>query len=81
MSVCYFCLQEYYVIREYLVPGWLLATQACLTLGFVLTFFALGVLALELIRWPLKIVLQYEYIMTKVAFICLLTASKYKQLI
>lgn len=66
---------EYYVIREYLVPAWLLATQACVTVGFLLTFFALGVLALEMVRWPLKIVLQYEYIMSKVAYISLLVAS------
>lgn len=64
------------MIREYLVPGWLLTVQACLTLGFILTFVALGILALELVRWPLKIVLQYEYVMTKVAFYCLLVASK-----
>lgn len=72
----FFCSQEYYVIREYLVPAWLLATQACVTVGFLLTFFALGVLAFEMVRWPLKIVLQYEYMMTKVAYICLLVASK-----
>lgn len=68
--------QEYYVIREYLVPAWLLTVQACITIGFILTFVALGILALELIRWPLKIVLQYEYMMTKIAFICVLIASK-----
>lgn len=64
------------MIREYLVPGWLLTVQACLTLSFILVFFSLGVLALELCRWPLKIVLQYEYMMTRVAYICILIASK-----
>lgn len=69
--------QEYYVIREYLAPGWLVTVQACLTVGFILTFTALGILALELMRLPLKIVLQYEWIMTKTSYICLAVASKY----
>lgn len=73
---CYF-LQEYYVIREWLVPGWLMAVQAFVTISFILTFFSLGVMALELIRWPLKIVLQYEWIMTRVCYICTAISSKF----
>lgn len=65
------------MIREYLLPGWLLAVQVCITLGFILTFVSLVVLALELIRWPLKTVLQYEWMMTKMCHIATLIASKY----
>lgn len=68
--------QEYYVIREYLVPAWLLFVQACITIAFILSFLSLGILALELVRWPLKIVLQYEWLMTKVSCICLTIGSK-----
>lgn len=63
------------MIREYLLPGWLLAVQVCITLAFILTFVTLGALALVLIRWPLKIVLQYEWLMTKISFISLAIAS------
>lgn len=63
------------MIREYLLPGWLLAVQICITLAFILTFVTLGGLALILIRWPLKIVLQYEWLMAKISFITLATAS------
>lgn len=63
------------MIREYLLPGWLLAVQVCITLGFILTFVTLGGLALILMRWPLKIVLQYEWLMTKISFISLAIAS------
>lgn len=66
------------MIREYLLPGWLLFVQICITLAFVLTFLTLGLLALELVRWPLKIVLQYEWLMTKISFIALTVASKSK---
>lgn len=64
------------MIREYLLPGWLLAVQVCITLAFILTFLTLGMLALELCRWPLKTVLQYEWLMTKIAHITLAIASK-----
>lgn len=69
-------LQDYYMIREYLLPGWLLFVQICITLAFIITFLALGLLALELIRWPLKIVLQYEWLMTRIACFALGVASK-----
>lgn len=63
------------MIREYLLPGWLLFVQICITLAFILTFLILGMLALELVRWPLKLVLQYEWLMTKIAWIALFVAS------
>ncbi|XP_055305562.1 uncharacterized protein LOC129570135 [Sitodiplosis mosellana] len=66
---------DYYMIREYLLPGWLLTVQICITLAFILTFLTLGLLALELIRWPLKTVLQYEWLMTKISHIASAVAS------
>lgn len=65
------------MIREYLLPGWLLFVQICITLAFILTFLTLGLLALELVRWPLKTVLQYEWLMTKISHIALAVASTY----
>lgn len=62
--------EEYYVIREWLVPGWLMVVQAFVTLAFILTFFSLVLMSLEIVRWPLKGVLQYEWIMTRIACIC-----------
>lgn len=64
------------MIREYLLPGWLLFVQICITFAFVLTFLTLGMLALELIRWPLKTVLQFEWLMTRISFIALAIASE-----
>lgn len=74
--MCFMTQQEYYVIREWLVPGWLMAVQAFITLAFILTYFSLGVLALEIIRYPLKIVLQYEWIITRVCCICVGISSE-----
>jgi membrane-anchored protein YejM (alkaline phosphatase superfamily) len=66
--VCSFT-QEYYVIREYLIPGWLMVVQTCVTLAFLLTFGSLAIMACELVRWPLKFVLQYEWLLTSVSFV------------
>lgn len=63
------------MIREYLLPGWLLTVQICITLAFVLTFVTLGMLALILMRWPLKIVLQYEWLLAKMTHIASAIAS------
>lgn len=63
--------REYYVIREWLLPGWLMVVQTCVTLSFLLTIGALVIMSLELIRWPLKFVLQYEWVLTKASFYCI----------
>lgn len=69
--------REYYVIREWLLPGWLMIVQTCVTLSFLLTFGALVVMSLELIRWPLKFVLQYEWVLTRASFYCISASCKY----
>lgn len=63
------------MIREYLLPGWLLSVQVFITLAFIFTFVTLGVLALVLVRYPLKVVLQYEWLMAKISYITLAVAS------
>lgn len=63
------------MIREYLVPGWLISVQFFVTIAFVLTMIALSVLSLVVIRWPLKAILQYEWIFIKIAFVCIAISS------
>lgn len=57
------------MIREWLLPAWLMAVQTFVTLAFIATFAALGVMACEVIRYPLKTVLRYEWFLT--AFSCI----------
>lgn len=57
------------MIREWLLPGWLMAVQLFVTLAFIATFAALGVMACEVIRYPLKTVLRHEWFLT--AFSCI----------
>lgn len=67
---------EYYVIREYLLPGWLIVVQTFVTLAFIFSFGCLAIMALEVVRWPLKFVLRYEWLLTTVSFIGISTSCK-----
>lgn len=69
--------REYYVIREWLLPGWLMVVQFFVTMSFLLTFAALVIMSLELIRWPLKFVLQFEWVLTKISFHFIASSCKW----
>ncbi|KAJ8916187.1 hypothetical protein NQ315_016326 [Exocentrus adspersus] len=67
--------QEYYVIREWLLPPWLMAVQAFVTMSFLLSFGSQVIMAMQLCRWPLEFVLRYEWILSAVDFICVTTTT------
>ncbi|XP_014205139.1 uncharacterized protein LOC106637031 [Copidosoma floridanum] len=62
--------EEYYVIREWLLPGWLLVVQAFVTTAFLLSLFGQTVLAMILTRFPLKFVLENEWLLSSTVSIC-----------
>ncbi|XP_046610444.1 uncharacterized protein LOC124300404 [Neodiprion virginianus] len=57
----------YYVIREWLLPPWLMAVQGFVTIGLLYSFSSQAIIALVLIRWPLQFVLRYEWILSSIA--------------
>ncbi|XP_022913653.1 uncharacterized protein [Onthophagus taurus] len=61
--------EEYFLIREWILPPWLMAVQAFVTMSFLLSFGAQTIMALQLCRWPLDFVLQYEWILSAIDFI------------
>ncbi|XP_076271264.1 claudin superfamily protein pickel [Rhynchophorus ferrugineus] len=67
--------QEYYVIREWLLPPWLMAVQAFVTMSFLLSFGSQVIMAMQLCRWPLEFVLRYEWILSGIDLICVATTS------
>ncbi|XP_067014115.1 uncharacterized protein pck [Anabrus simplex] len=71
----YIFSQEYYVIREWLLPGWLMVVQAFVTLALILSFTSQIIIVLELIRWPLKLVLSFEWILSGICFVCNATSA------
>ena len=50
--------------------------QTFVTLALLFSFFAQVVIALTLVRWPLKFVLNYEWILSASAFSCCAIAGK-----
>ncbi|XP_065219229.1 uncharacterized protein LOC135849662 [Planococcus citri] len=54
---------EYYVIREWLLPGWLLALEFFITIGLICTLGAQLVLAGVVTRYPLEFILRHEYLL------------------
>lgn len=68
--------QEYYVIREWLLPGWLMVVQGFVTMSLLLSFIAQITIVMILIRWPLAFVLRYEWILSSTAFLCDAIAGK-----
>ncbi|CAH1102444.1 unnamed protein product [Psylliodes chrysocephalus] len=67
--------EEYYVIREWLLPPWLMTVQSFMTIAFLLTFFAQVVMAFQLVRFPLNFILQREYILSFMCFVCVTTTA------
>lgn len=68
--------QEFYVIREWLLPPWLMTVQAFVTMSLLLSFGSQVVMAAQLCRWPLELVLRYEWILSGINFVCIVTTSK-----
>ncbi|CAH0722587.1 unnamed protein product, partial [Brenthis ino] len=67
--------QELHMIREWLLPGWLMAVQTFVTLGLILSFTAQVLLACVIIRWPLRTVLRYEWIVVSISFVMVALCS------
>ncbi|XP_063992946.1 uncharacterized protein LOC135170814 [Diachasmimorpha longicaudata] len=62
--------QEFHVIREWLLPPWLMIVQTFVTISLLLSFAAQGILALVIVRWPLRCILKNEWLLSAIAFIC-----------
>ena len=60
--------QEYFVIREWLLPGWLLFCEIFMVLAVIASLSNLSVLAMIVIRYPKHFVLKYEWILSSICF-------------
>ncbi|XP_050673302.1 uncharacterized protein LOC126971176 [Leptidea sinapis] len=73
----YIFSKEYYVIREWLLPGWLMAVQAFVTLALILSFTSQLMLASVVIRMPLRTVLRYEWVYVSCATVMVAMSSAF----
>ncbi|KAJ0181203.1 hypothetical protein K1T71_003288 [Dendrolimus kikuchii] len=71
----YIFSREFYVIREWLLPGWLMAVQSFVTLALILSLIAQILLACVIVRYPLRTVLRYEWIFVSFAFFMVAVSS------
>ena len=53
--------RKYYVIWEWLLPGWLMAVQAFMTLALIFSCSGHIISSMLLVRWPLKFVFRYQW--------------------
>ncbi|XP_043283892.1 uncharacterized protein pck [Venturia canescens] len=61
---------EYRVIRDWLLPGWLMVVQGFCTLSLLASYYAQVLLALVIVRWPLRFVLRFEWYFSAIACVC-----------
>lgn len=54
-----------------------MCVQTFVTLAFILSFASQVIIAMQLCRWPLEFVLQYEWLLSGFNFIANATACKY----
>jgi len=67
--------KEYHIIREWLLPGWMLAVQTFFTLAFMASLATQILLASLVVRWPLGLVIQNEWILTFISCLGNATAA------
>ena len=53
--------RKYFVIWEWLLPGWLMAVQAFMTLALIFSCSGHIVSTMLLVRWPLNFVFRYQW--------------------
>ena len=64
------------MLREWLVPAWLMVVQTCVTLSLLFSFFGQILIGLVMIRYPLRFVLRYEWLLSGIACICNIICGK-----
>jgi len=60
---------EYRYIREKLLPGWLMVVQFFATVAFITTYVGQVVIVALLLRYPLEIILKFEWQFVGLAFV------------
>jgi hypothetical protein len=61
--------QEYRLIREKLLPGWLMVVQLFVTLALIASYLGQIIAVALLLRYPLEVILRFEYHFCGLAFI------------
>ena len=61
--------EEYRLIREKLLPGWLMVVQFFVTVAFIASYLGQAVIVALLLRYPMEIILRFEWHFCGLAFV------------
>lgn len=62
----------------FILKGWLLFLELCMTLAILLSLGTLAIIAAVITRYPQRLVLKYEYILSAACFLAAATTSLLK---
>ncbi|CAI6372269.1 unnamed protein product [Macrosiphum euphorbiae] len=67
--------EEYYVIRDRLLLGWLLVLDVFMSLAVLLSLGTLPIIVAVVTRYPQRLVLKYEYMLSALCFLAAATTT------
>ncbi|XP_064113228.1 uncharacterized protein LOC135219932 isoform X2 [Macrobrachium nipponense] len=70
MGCNYVFSEEYRIIWTWMLPAWFMSVQAFMTIALLASVTTLVTVSMILVRWPLQIVMRYEWHLTGFCFIC-----------
>ncbi|XP_063876707.1 uncharacterized protein LOC135109309 isoform X1 [Scylla paramamosain] len=70
MGCNYIFAEEYRIIWQWMLPAWFMAVQTFMTIALLASMTTLVTMSLILVRWPLQIIMRYEWHLTGFCFIC-----------
>jgi len=62
----------------FVLKGWLLFLEVCMTLALLLSLGTLAIIAAVVTRYPQRLVLKYEYLLSAACFLAAATTSLLK---
>ncbi|KAK8750273.1 hypothetical protein OTU49_014757 [Cherax quadricarinatus] len=66
----YIFSEEYRIIWSWMLPAWFMAVQTFMTIALLASLTTLVTISLVLVRWPMQIIMRYEWHLTGFCFCC-----------
>ncbi|KAG0702678.1 hypothetical protein GWK47_025021 [Chionoecetes opilio] len=70
MGCNYIFSEEYRIIWSWMLPAWFMAVQTFMTIGLLASMTTLVTVSLILMRWPMQMIMRYEWHLTGFCFLC-----------
>ncbi|XP_050723815.1 uncharacterized protein LOC127002171 isoform X2 [Eriocheir sinensis] len=70
MGCNYIFSEEYRIIWSWMLPAWFMAVQTFMTIALLASMTTLVAASLVLVRWPMQMIMRYEWHIIGFCFIC-----------